>query len=395
MASEPERCGVLHQQATLKLYRAARNNFGSAASDVLVCVFGQVRGDATVHQSLHHHVLRPLRAHLAILCDEAECARYGPLLSMATFLWRWRPPQDGSPWNNLISQRGQLGATAMRIAARSDAEEAMMAWGQTAGRGGRMRNTSAAATMETRALLLDRLMSAGLLDDGAGSTGNSTPAPKYNWFVFTRPDHLYLCDHPPLHHFASADISVGDAADANVVSDRHAVVRPQAARAYLGVLWCALQWTVAYGRLYCVAPPRQRWQCNLESTLAACLRQARVRVQRAPFSHLLVATNADRSRWSEGTWLYSQALTPAQARSERPAVRAALEKAGGAPALLGHPEHHWRREAQALLAAMPTPRVLLTHCLRVKIDHEPLQAASLCMARRGPLGGTNGTLEME
>ena len=376
---------ALRRQATLPLshahhsVHAARNSTG-----VLVCVFGEVRGDATVHLSLHRHLVRPLRADLAVLCGEAECSRYAALLPLAKFVWRWEPPPPGVGWNALISKRGPLGAAAMRIAERAPMAEGNMAWGQTTARGGALRNSSGAATMEVRAQLLEKLVGAGLLDDSS----------RYQWFIFTRPDNLFMCHHPRIEDFSGADITVGEERmpplgraakeepiSSNTVGDRHAVVRRSAVAPYLGVLWCALRWTVASGRLYCVAPPKQQWRCNVESTLAACLRQARVGVRRFSFSHVLVATDADHTRWSHGTWLYLQHLSQAQLNLERSDVRDALA-VNSAAKLMQQPAHRWRLATQALMAALPGPRGLLERCLRIKSDYEALRAARTCASAK-------------
>ena len=365
------RCDALQQRSERILLRhsvvAAVEN-----ASVLVCMSGQARGDATVHQSMHTHLVLALQAHLAIMCDEAECAAYGPLLSLARHVWQWKAPPPDTGWNSLIAKRGQLGARAMQIAERAPTSEAMMAWGQTTGRDGRLRNASGAAVMEARAQLLDRLLANRLLDASSS----------YSWFVFTRPDHFFLCDHPRLDTFSAADITVaydaqppiGTAETAtpyrnnmNQINDRHAVVKRVAVPAYLGELRCAIRWTVATGRLYCVEPPTRDPRitpggiCNVESTLAACLRQARVAVHRVSFSHVLVATAADRTRWSVGTWLYLQNESLAQLRLERPDVRTGLLVGRGVSALLQQPQHRWRLATQALVAAMPEPRELLMY----------------------------------
>lgn len=144
----------------------------------------------------------------------------------------------------------------MAIAARSP-DDGSAAWGGTfavASRGNRtkLRVGNGAATLETRYQLLEQLRSSHALD-------------RHEWFVFTRPDVYFLCDHPPASSWWTDGITVpgpvcsrlppsacrGRMQGPDYINDRHAIMPRKHVGAYLGTLHAALRETVQRGKLWC------------------------------------------------------------------------------------------------------------------------------------------------
>ena len=340
---------------------ATRRATAAKAASTLVVIYGEVRGDAMVWASQYKHLISPLKVDVAFFCG-ADCERFGAFLQVATHVWRRTEPPSGASWDVLISQRGHEGKQAMEIAANTSVDFAPQAWGLTRARGGLVRSGSGAASMETRQQLLEKLRSSGA-------------AVAYEYFVLTRSDYYYLCDHPspevllpPDARAVAVPYELNFKDSPTYCNDRHAVTRRDGLEAYLGVLSVALRhsthalWTGGSS-----SGGRER---NIEAFTASSLALGGAHVVRPKLPIFLVRATNDASRWSKGMWLYHRNLSIEQHAA------VAREYTTAEP----HDSRvEWRARAEAALEPFPDARLSLKQCERLKVyDNEVWGATSAC-----------------
>ena len=350
----------------------------------LVVVYGEVRGDALVWATQYRHLVRPLKADLALFCSAAECKRYGDAWrAMAQYVWHREEPPPGVEWDALIRRRLPHGERAMDIARRTPFAVGWQAWGHTPGwdkQAGacastkcptRVRGGSGGAQMETRLQLLERLRASGA-------------ASAYAYFVLTRSDFYYLCDHPPPHSLValgSKQVAVpyedGFKADPVYCSDRHAVVSRDGLGAYLGVLETALDQTASRQMLWTGEQPNQtKGEKNIERLIATSLQMAGATVLWPKLPMFLVRTGRDATRWSHGAWLYARNLSIEQ-RADDSAYEEAQQKLN--KLYKTDTADWWRLEAERYLTNQHGARLDLKTCLRIKVAGGELPiAARVC-----------------
>jgi len=348
---------------------SSKSSRASVAS-VLVVIYGEARGDALLWSTQYKHLVLPLRADVAYFCG-ADCAAYGAFLNTARYVWTRREPSPGASWDTLIERRGDAGARAMAIARRMSADFAPQGWGLTRGARGAVRRGSGAASMETRQQLLEALRASGA--DAA-----------YSYFVLTRPDYYFLCDHPaPAQLVAPGAKQVAVPRelifkdDATYCNDRHAVLAASSLEAYLGVLELALQRSVLQSSLW---TGLGGGEANIERLTASALHLAGAAVRRVPLPMFLARVSTDATRWSRGMWLFNTNLSLEQ----RNAVRAEY---GHQPGRSPHDEQpKWRARVHAALAAHPAALLDLKQCVRLKMgETEVVGAAQACSFFAYPL----------
>ena len=250
---------------------------------------------AIVWASLVRHVIEPLHADYALLCSGANCtAAYGAFARRAVHVWARREPQGAEDWGSLLALREPAhGAKSMGILARTAAAHGEGGWGLTRGAAGERRHGSGSAILETHAQLLDQLRSSGTLG-------------RYDWFVVTRSDMYFLCDHPPMAALAPDAITVPSATIAHFdhdgretthqfVHDEFAVVPRQHVEAYLTTARTALGETARRDAPWCGErngdehfSPRADHYCAMERLLGGHLERAGVRIVRMPMPLVLV-----------------------------------------------------------------------------------------------------------
>jgi len=121
---------------------------------------------------------------------------------------------------------------------------------------------------------------------------------RYDTFILTRADYMYLCSHAPLSTFRAeeADVWVPEGQDFGGVTDRHTVMTRRSVMKVLNVTTSAIQDPVGLQ-----AESKDRTCLNLEMTLKYYYRREHLRVMhfnRTMFAVMKV--DKDRSRWAKG-----------------------------------------------------------------------------------------------
>lgn len=177
---------------------------------VLVCILAKTRAHDVTFASLKRFVLDELRADLALALTIDEHYDYlNPYWQHARY--KWTAPEfedygDGYDW---VQQR----LCNERDVAPSPWRRALEVGGEWSGRikSEKKTQTASAILPFCRWLLLNGLREDGLLE-------------RYDRFVITRSDFVWLCPHPPLSVLAKECIWVPDGQHWGGVNDRHMIV---------------------------------------------------------------------------------------------------------------------------------------------------------------------------
>jgi hypothetical protein len=148
----------------------------------LVVVFGMHRGGPHAWNSFFRHLIRPLAADLALLVPNHF--KSAELVEQAQYVWSFDEPSswkkvlqsiaDTCPssecklWETELCQEGNMPSIAMK--GIDDCGE---------------KRGSDGIVLAMRWMIQQKIASLNLVD-------------KYDWFVITRCDALYLCDHPKI-----------------------------------------------------------------------------------------------------------------------------------------------------------------------------------------------------
>lgn len=248
-----------------------------------------------VWSSLVRHLIEPLGADLALVCSiGTNCSHaYGSLAQRAKHIWSRREPKD-SDWGTLLSRRVMPhGQTGMEVSARTPDAQGKGGWGLTRGANGQVRHGSGGAILETHLQLLEHLTASGARQ-------------RYEWFIVTRSDMYFMCDHPPVATWApdaitvpSADILHSDVGGRDTsdqyVHDEFALVPRRYIDMYLTTAHTALRETARRGALWCGEPTdedhfstRDDHYCATERMLGGHLERGHVSVLRRPLPLVLV-----------------------------------------------------------------------------------------------------------
>ena len=239
-------------------------------NSTLVCVIGNVRGGRLAHESLVKHVLRPLRADLALLLAHGHSENSETLLSHATHVWRL--PETDS-WNSVLDELEPGWSNTVRPHLRDNIWGGVMRQAESAGK--LLMRGSGAILLACRMILL------GYLDALRGY--------RYHQVIMTRSDHFYGCDHPklPTHSSDVVHVPEGEGYSSLGVTDRHAVFAFAARKRALSIL----PWLVRNdnGTL-----------ASFEDVVGSYFqRQAMFAVKRFPRTMAVVRVAADPTRWSK------------------------------------------------------------------------------------------------
>jgi len=212
-------------------------------SAVLVVLYGQIRGDSVVHKSMIHNLLEPWKADLALLAPITSDA----LVKEAKYIWNvsesddWSDvldeiPSASSEWQNACQQlqsstadRGPLFLSGIGDCLTPKAKQGL--------------------NLAFRYLAQKYILEHNLKE-------------KYDWFVFTRSDFLYLCKVPPLNSLSENCVSIPHGHDYGGFNDRFHVMRSDIVLEALNVSVDLVQNWHLYSKRPC--PNRL---CNVEGVL--------------------------------------------------------------------------------------------------------------------------------
>jgi nucleoside-diphosphate-sugar epimerase len=243
---------------------------------VLVILIGEARGSDYAWKSLDKHFLKPYNAHLATLFTTSS-----PMTilqeKMAQFVWTVPEYEDWGVVFNLASAECNDAEHLRDWHMLFDIPEQWL--GGIRGSG---QPASAGILLAFRWLVQKHLIAHGLLD-------------KYDYFVLSRADLLYQCDHESPLKFSEDSLNVPVGENWGGYTDRH-LVAPKA------LFMQAINMT---SELVCRP---QYWHnilkdipaVNLEKTLATMWKQLGLKVREYPRSMFAVKLPEDHTRWSKG-----------------------------------------------------------------------------------------------
>ncbi|UJR17075.1 hypothetical protein I4U23_003972 [Adineta vaga] len=243
---------------------------------ILVIIIGQIRGGILAWKSLHKFFLRPFDAHLAFYISGFEIKTY--LHEIAQYIWM-EPEYDD--WGIMFDM----------VAKACNNEKILGKWRNYCKLPGiymgGVKNCShdshSSISYVFRWLLQQKIKKLQLLD-------------KYDWFVLTRADELYLCQHYDFTTMIEDDVLLPTGEHYKGWSDRHLIGRSSVFMKIINItneLVCNPDyWYRKFkrnGRVY-----------NIEQTQKFIWADMNLQVSELPRSMFIVRTQDDPASWSTG-----------------------------------------------------------------------------------------------
>ncbi len=261
---------------------------------VLVAIFGSLRGGPSAWHSLQQHVLRPNNADLALMIGEPPPDASSTLLAkLAKFVWTVpEPPSWEGVLDNISFALLDPAAPATPRPKGVAAQRGMRTWRELAWQrrkdglwgGTRVRNESlkgsGAIVSAMRWHLKAKLLQHGLLAH-------------YDWFVITRADHYYACEHQ-VRALDPRFVWVPEGEDYGGINDRHHICARGDVLRCLSILDSVLEQPDRYASASGTNPEGLLWTRWGELGLAP-------RVRRMPRVMFTVAAPGDATRWRRRT----------------------------------------------------------------------------------------------
>lgn len=189
---------------------------------VLVCVLAKTRGHNLTYESFEKHVLEELGADLALaLTIDESYRRDNSYWQRALYRWIAPDPPDYGP----VFDRAQQTLCKQRAIAPPEWRTLLRFPGTWAGRiqSATPHPSASSILIYCRWLLLQGLLRDSVLD-------------RYERFVITRSDYIWLCPHPPLSLLDRHCIWVPDDHHWSGINDRHAIVSREHVVSFLNEL---------------------------------------------------------------------------------------------------------------------------------------------------------------
>eukprot|EP00966_Prymnesium_polylepis_P062820 1458069-Prymnesium_polylepis.2 len=253
---------------------------GPTINSTLVCIIGSLRGGPDAWISMRHHLLRPYRADLALVVAHDE--RIPSELQPHHI---WRIPEAGT-WDAIIDQLQRSRAWRERISLRENVWGGLLRanWTSSLTRRTRYGAPYAAVSGSGAIIFAIRAWLLRYLDALDGE--------RYQTLITTRSDHLFACQHPPLHPPRGVIFSPeGESYDG--VSDRHTIFAFADRRRVLAVL----DWFIVHDRSKSMF---KRPATSPEQVLATYYTSVGLRVGSIRRVMFVVRRREDATRWRYG-----------------------------------------------------------------------------------------------
>ena len=248
-----------------------------AKQRVLVIAIGQSRGGDLAWKSLHKYLLRPLQAHLAIYVSNWQPRTL--LKEMSQYIWTI---PNYSTWDIVFDRIAET-------CSRNNLANKWRSYCQIPGifMGGIQycpHPASSAISLAFRWLVQQKIFELNLLN-------------KYDWFILTRADELYLCDHESFYSMNSSHILLPTGEYYGGWSDRHIIGKSDLFVRMLNMtaeLVCRPEYWFQKLR-----STEDRY--NLEKLQKFMWSSLNITVSEFPRSMLVVRAPNDTTRWTQGT----------------------------------------------------------------------------------------------
>lgn len=247
--------------------------------NVLVVLGGQPRGGELAWKSLHRHLLMPHNAHLATYLTPVENATSRSMLEeMAQYVWRVPEPADGD-WGVWVDK---VAALCPHSPSSTDWHRLCQRPGQIWGGGFKKcpHISKSGVVMVYRWLISQKVTALNLHN-------------QYDYIIYTRPDFLYLCDHPSPTAFNKSAISVPLGEEWGGYTDRHMV---GTASMSLRAINIAEELVCNVEKYLDLVSPLE----NNEQVQAVVWKQLGLTVQQYPRVMFTVRAAHDPASWSKG-----------------------------------------------------------------------------------------------
>lgn len=280
------------QQGVAATFSSMLNQQNS--SSVLVVLAGQPRGGEFAWKSLHRHVLQPLNAHLATMFTPVGTTTTRPMVeAMAQYVWRVPEPadRDWGVWMDkaalLCTSYGSNKWPQLCDHADNSLGLAGHLWAGGFKKCPKMQSMSGVG-LAYRWLISQKIMALHLQH-------------QYDYIIYTRPDHVYLCDHPAPSAMNSSSVWCPKGEEYGGYPDRHLV---GAASTLLTAINVTQEMVCNVARYHDVLVPA----INVEQLQAKMWPHMGVAAQQFPRTLFTVRAGGDPAGWGHGLQNISKEL---------------------------------------------------------------------------------------
>lgn len=256
-------------------------SYGTHIKNALVIIMGLHRGGPIAWTSIFKHLIGPLNADLAVFTPVQYFNSF--LTSKAQYVWTFDEPKS---WRQALRVAAQ-NCTDWETYLCDKTQRLCMASVQDCWDGSR---GSDGVQLAMRWMLSQKLI-------------ETQVHTKYEWFIITRSDLLFLCDHRPIHEFDPIYLWIPQASFEQIdgedvkFSDKHLVVSRENLQAALNTTTQILCEPQQYRKQW-TSPPYT--QADIEVALFTTWRDQGLEVRRFPRHMFTVMQSHDQSRFG---WL--------------------------------------------------------------------------------------------
>jgi nucleoside-diphosphate-sugar epimerase len=263
-------------------------------SRVLVVLSGQPRGGEFAWKSLHRHVLQPLNAHLATMFTPVGTTSTRPMVeAMAQYVWRVPEPADRD-WGVWMDKAATLCSHDgiddwPQLCDHPDDSLGLAGhlWAGGFKQCPKMQSMSGVG-LAYRWLISQKIMALNLQQ-------------QYDYVIYTRPDHVYLCDHPAPFTMNSSAVWCPKGEEYGGYPDRHLV---GATATLLTAINVTQELVCNVARYHDVLVPA----INVEQLQAKMWPRMGVAAQQFPRMFFTVRAGGDPAGWGRGMQNISKEL---------------------------------------------------------------------------------------
>ena len=241
--------------------------------DTLVIVIGTIRGGGFAWNSFRSNLLDALNADFAYMGPDTPETMSTPV----EYNWQYSDPLDWGPFFDDVAHSDDWRFMCNATDPTRDIELQFL--GGVSG----CHPGSAGILLAYRELLRRKMVEDDLIL-------------KYKWFVLTRSDHVYLCQHEKVQNMRNDSIHIPDGEGAGALTDRHAVIPSSLILKILNVTQELFHSpTILFQEFLNTEEPR-----NLEGILMFHYLRSGIRVDVMNRTMFAIKRSCDHSRWSPG-----------------------------------------------------------------------------------------------